>query len=280
MAFHLFSPEMAKRYGLTEAIMIQYFQMWIERNKVRRKNYFDEHTWTYNSVNSFSSIFFYLSQKQIRASIDSLVEQKVLLKGNYNQTGYDRTSWYCFADENEFLTVKSDHVTVTSAGEDENGEIPDHDDTEAFAHTVKSIRPTGQMEEPYQANGVAFEGQPIPCILQINTQNEEADGAPASSAPPVRKSHEASPQTTAPTERAAEFRRRMMKFRDANPHLYPIPFYEIFFQYWTQPSSDGTLLKFEGEGYFGIDIRMQNFWRRVSAHDKKMYWQEEQDYML
>jgi hypothetical protein len=112
MTEHKFNTEHAEKYGLNEAIILQNIIFWIATNK---SNNTHEHkvvdgdfdgelrTWTYNSVKSFSTIFNYLTPKQIRTALDKLNEKGVLLKGNYNTNKTERTNWYALCDESEFI---------------------------------------------------------------------------------------------------------------------------------------------------------------------------------
>lgn len=100
---HLFDPEYAAKYGLVEAIMIQNVQYWVQNNIDNEKNFRDGRTWSYNTIKAFVNQYPYLSEHQIRRAIDSLVTQGVLLKGNFNQSTYNRTTWYAFVDESMFV---------------------------------------------------------------------------------------------------------------------------------------------------------------------------------
>ena len=103
---HLFNVETAKRYGVNAAVMIRHFQFWIIKNKSNNRHFHDGRTWSYCSVKAFTGIFPYWSTRQVRVIIDKLVGEGVLLKGTYSPKGYDRTTWYAFADEEAF--VKND----------------------------------------------------------------------------------------------------------------------------------------------------------------------------
>ena len=70
----------------------------IEGKKVER--YF-----TYNSAKALSELFPYLNPKQIYRVMESLEKKGVLIKKYFNSNTYNRTSWYCFKDENRFLKV-------------------------------------------------------------------------------------------------------------------------------------------------------------------------------
>lgn len=147
---HLFDIEIAKKYGVNAAIILRHLQFWIIKNKAHKKHFHDGRTWTYYSVKALTKIFPYLTQKQVRSSLNLLTQKGIILKGNYNQKKNDKTSWYAFLDENRFAPEgKAD----------------------------KSICPVGQMDMPCKANGYAPEGKALPNPsttdeLQINKPNQ------------------------------------------------------------------------------------------------------------
>lgn len=128
---HSFDIELASKYGVDGAIMIHHFQHWISVNIRLKRGKKQGHTWTYQSHQEIAAHFPYYTPKQVRRIIDNLVDEGVILKGNFNKQGYDRTSWYAFSDEGYFLTPRL-------------------------------ICPNGQMDLPESANGNAQMGTPIP----------------------------------------------------------------------------------------------------------------------
>lgn len=103
-----FNMEIAVRYGTYAAILGQNFWYWVKENERRGRNYHDGRYWVYNSVRSLRKTFPNLSTHQIRGGIDRLVNAGILLKGNYNQTSYDRTTWYTFTDEGAAIFRKAE----------------------------------------------------------------------------------------------------------------------------------------------------------------------------
>lgn len=95
---HSFDIEHARAYGLHEAILIFNLEFWLAKNKANRKHFYDGRTWTYNTAKAYAELFPYFSDRQIRRTLDSLEAQDVIVKGNYNPNGYDRTLWVAFTD--------------------------------------------------------------------------------------------------------------------------------------------------------------------------------------
>lgn len=101
---HSFDIEHAQRFGLNEAILIYNFQFWIEKNRANGRHLYEGRTWTYNSAKALAELLPYFTERQVRRALDSLIEQGVLVKGNFNPSTYDRTLWFAFADECNFLS--------------------------------------------------------------------------------------------------------------------------------------------------------------------------------
>lgn len=124
MEIIVFKSEIAKKYGVDEAIMIGNLAHWIEKNEANGRNFYDGRYWTYNSIEAFTKLFPFWTARQIRRILKSLEDKKVIITGNYNQSTYDRTTWYAFADG--FDKNVNLHLTETSNGKDQNVQpIPD-----------------------------------------------------------------------------------------------------------------------------------------------------------
>src|SRR5262245_143194 len=95
---HHFKVKDAKRYGITEAILLYNLRFWIAKNADNGKHFYNNRTWTYNSCKAFSRLFSYLSESQIKRALTNLVKRGAILKGNFNKKRYDRTNWYALAD--------------------------------------------------------------------------------------------------------------------------------------------------------------------------------------
>ena len=146
MDYH-FDVEHAKRWGVEEAIFLQNLIYWLRHNKANRKGHKDGHTWSYNTLEAFGELFPFWSVKQIRRIVASLVQQKVIIKGCYNDRAYDRTCWYALADESLL-------------------ELP-----------AQTVCPNGQMDRPKQTDPAAQADTPIPDIKQDQNHKREEQAA-------------------------------------------------------------------------------------------------------
>lgn len=141
---HHFDIDIAKEYGLTEAVLLNNLWFWVKKNEANEMHFHDGEYWTYNSVKAMESLHPYLTEKKIRNAISHLKDEGILLIGNYNKSPYDRTTWYAFTQKGKSIMTK--------------GQI---DST------------IGQMEDTETANGSEQKGEPIPYIKpSINTDSK------------------------------------------------------------------------------------------------------------
>lgn len=91
---HVFEVEVAEKYGVNAAILLHNLFYWCEHNRANGKCFHDGYYWTFNSAKAFTTLFPYMSEYQVRSSIQKLVDDGLVITGNYNQSAYDRTTWY------------------------------------------------------------------------------------------------------------------------------------------------------------------------------------------
>ncbi len=115
---HHFNVEIAERYGINAAILLKNLVYWVCKNWSEKRHRHDGRTWTYASVSGMSSLFPYLSQKQITYALDKLVEEGIIITGNYNTNPFDKTKWYALTDKGLEL-VKND-FSISTKGSNQN----------------------------------------------------------------------------------------------------------------------------------------------------------------
>ena len=135
---HSFNVELAIRFGVEKAIIIQHFLFWIAKNRANRKNYHEGRYWTYCSSSALAELFPYMTPKVVWLRVNELVKDGFLLKENFNATRMDRTCWYAFSD------------------------------------SAESILRDGKMDFPISENGFSQPGKPIPDTIEdIDIDNKE-----------------------------------------------------------------------------------------------------------
>lgn len=140
---HHFNISIAQKYGVHVALFLDHMAFWITKNMANNHNLHDGAYWTRNTVEAYSTIFPYLTPKQIRKVLLDCQKYGLINVGNYNKLKYDRTGWYSL--------------------------------TEYAAKLLNiSIFPTGQMEVPKRANGIAPQGKPIPITNTVTNKERES----------------------------------------------------------------------------------------------------------
>lgn len=124
---HSFDVNIAKKYGIEEAILLNHLYFWIEKNRANNKHYYDGYYWTYSSKKAFTDLFPYLTERQVDYALKKLLDDGMIMKGNYNKSGYDRTLWYAIT-KNGYSILQNCQMEETNLSNrnDENAEpIPD-----------------------------------------------------------------------------------------------------------------------------------------------------------
>lgn len=91
---HSFDVEIARKYGMNVAVIFNNIFYWCEHNRANGKHEHDGLYWTYNSRKAFAELFPYLTERQIRTALDKLIEEGLIVTGNFNADPRDRTNWY------------------------------------------------------------------------------------------------------------------------------------------------------------------------------------------
>ena len=111
---HHFNVDIAVKYGMLEAIILNNLYFWIKKNEANDKNFHDGYYWTYNSAKAFHKLFPYASEHRIRNALKHLEEEGLLITGNYNQSAYDRTIWYALT-ENAISILQNYKMEVSNS---------------------------------------------------------------------------------------------------------------------------------------------------------------------
>lgn len=142
---------LAEKIGLNEAIVIQQLHYWIMQNKRQNKNFYDSRYWTFNTFEKWhKDTFYFWSNKTVKRIFKKLEEESLIIVGNYNKKGYDRTKWYSI--NYELISLK---CCNNSLGQND----PMHRDN--------LTQPLGQCDPMHRDNMT----QPIPDTTQrLNTE--------------------------------------------------------------------------------------------------------------
>ena len=187
---HYFDIYIAQQYGIPEAVILNHIYYCCNHNRANRQNYHDGYFWTYNSIKAYELLFPYLSVKQIRGALNHLIEEEIIITGNYNKSSYDRTRWYALTPKG-YILCQGEYEEIDEDINEPDIEEEQEEDTDLFKGQMEddkretsmcpkgqmegdkretSMCPKGQMDLPQRANGFAPEGEPIP-LYNINIHN-------------------------------------------------------------------------------------------------------------
>lgn len=91
---HHFNIDIAKDFGIEEAIILHSIFFWLSKNASNNKHFYDGLYWFYNSKKAFVEMFPYMNETKISRSIKKLEEKGIVVKGNYSKDKWDKTNWY------------------------------------------------------------------------------------------------------------------------------------------------------------------------------------------
>lgn len=174
---HSFSVEIATKYGMLEAILLEHLNFWIAKNKANETNFYDGLYWTYSSTKALSQLFPYVSQKSISRALHHLKDEGLIAFGNYNKSSYDRTMWYALTEKGDLVISGGDlHLSERKMEnpekENQNSEnVQPIPDISTYISTDKSIKENTAYSctEPDEP---AAEPEPPFITLPLNTGEE------------------------------------------------------------------------------------------------------------
>lgn len=138
---HSFDVDVAVKYGVNAAVLLNNIYFWVQKNEANRHNFHDGYYWTYNSRNAFTEIFPYLSERQIKTALDKLIEDGVIKTGCYNKESWDRTLWYAITEKGLCIMRKCQmqDAEMSNAHSDYVRPIPDSKTTDINADIKPDI---------------------------------------------------------------------------------------------------------------------------------------------
>ncbi len=88
----LVDKELASVIGLNEAIVLQQLNYWLHSKSAKQ---IDGRLWIYNTYDNWRKDNFpFWSERTIRRAFDSCEKKGLILTGNFNKAGFDKTKWY------------------------------------------------------------------------------------------------------------------------------------------------------------------------------------------
>ena len=123
---HIFDVDIAKNYGVNAAILLENIGYWIKQNEANETNFYDGTYWTFNSRRAYKELFPYMSERQINTAFQKLIDDGLIMTGNYNKLAYDRTLWYALTQKGKCILHFDimDNVNMSNGNEQNVKPIP------------------------------------------------------------------------------------------------------------------------------------------------------------
>ena len=148
MSNHAFSVDDAVKYGVDSAIILHNIRFWLAHNKANRTHINDGYVWTYNSARAFSELFPYWSSNKIQKLLKKLESEGVIITGNYNKAGYDKTKWYTLPEYSLHPNGLMDSAKLINGSSQTNEPIPDIN-TDKIKDVINTDIFSGKQKETY-----------------------------------------------------------------------------------------------------------------------------------
>ena len=144
-----FDTELAARYGVEEAILLDHIRFWCEKNQSNPDCRKEGRCWMYASAARLAEHFPFWSVPKIRRLLKSLVRQGALLEGRFGRFAFDRTLWYAVS-ESVLSMFQNRHL------QEMNSEHSSDESARAIKDTQKDIQEDTQHTYTACGGGRAF----------------------------------------------------------------------------------------------------------------------------
>ena len=161
-------PSLAVKTSLNEAIILQQIHYWLEKSEHIHEN----KKWIYNSIENWCLQFPFFSKRTIERTIKQLCDRGLLIKGNFNRSKFDKTSWYSIDYEvlNE-LEKDNDNMESSIPPKWRDGECHS-DDTNTIDYITESTNTDNEVHTLNKFNGEVHTSVPEKQKPSKNTFDE------------------------------------------------------------------------------------------------------------
>lgn len=144
---HSFDTAIAEKYGVHSAILLNNIYFWIEKNRANESNFHDGYYWTYNSKKAFEKLFPYMTSRQVDYALKKLIDDGILITGNYNKIPYDRTLWYAITNKGYSILQNCEmkETKLSNEGNEIVQPIPDNKPTD---NKTSDCKPDNKKRAP------------------------------------------------------------------------------------------------------------------------------------
>lgn len=147
--------ELAAVFGLNESILLQQLNYWLNSKAAKTVN---GRKWIYNSYKQWQEDNFpFWSLATVRRAIENCEKKGLIITGNFNKAGFDKTKWYSIDYDavDRGMSKRSAQNEQTSCSKRANAVVQNEqtntrDYTETTAETTKDILSGKPDRTPYK----------------------------------------------------------------------------------------------------------------------------------
>lgn len=146
--FIMILPEEIKKVGIHKALILAYIRGWLATNANNPIANRDGRIWSFQTLDTWCENTG-VRRGTIRNHLQELREKGIVLAGNYNRLGFDRTIWYSLADNYKELVLE-----YAPANSNNSSDIIDQQDN---TNSTDSMEISRQLEIPFESSATVTE---------------------------------------------------------------------------------------------------------------------------
>jgi len=119
---HHFDIEDANRYGIEQAIFLNYFRVGLRENKAHNIHIYDNYVWVNYTEHALSILFPYINIEKVNHILQNMIDNGLLKSGSYSKNNNQYSRW--FSTEEFCLFNNTNNSIPTSLSNDLSNSMP------------------------------------------------------------------------------------------------------------------------------------------------------------
>ncbi len=104
-----FKESIAVKFGVNAALIAEFFWQSICGEYYDEKvSEIDGQYWCRCSMLMLTGVFPFMSRYSVKKAIDLMIKRRVICRDNFNDSKFDKTSWYTFTDYGSYIMSRAE----------------------------------------------------------------------------------------------------------------------------------------------------------------------------
>lgn len=164
----------ALKYGYDAALALSFLGYWHGYKKAHAESYKDGYYWTYVSIANLVKLYPCSTRAKMQAGIKRLVQDGVLLEGNYNALIGDKTKWYAVNEKHTLAKAYVEALGLQRKKAKPEGETKKGSTQVNCKQKKKNLLADYKQDLAENKQGVAENKQEVAENKQGFTENKQA----------------------------------------------------------------------------------------------------------